>query len=183
MSLFSKSILIIRIIGLSVVSLLPRVVVAEPANYKIHLDLRPPLHASIEAELDVPDRSLFAAKHAGGYAWWEFIKSLRQIREDGTSLPIDSDANGHWSLPQSSPSRVRLAYDVDLSFAEKVRNGDLRGGLLLGGSLYLVNRALFTMSKQEDRRISNSTFQVHSLLPRHGPRLLITIFELPRIVN
>ncbi len=65
MSLFSKGILIIRIIGLSVVSLLPRVVVAEPANYKIHLDLRPPLHVSVEAELDVPDRSLFTAKHAG----------------------------------------------------------------------------------------------------------------------
>src|SRR5947207_9504945 len=57
-----------------------------------------------------------------------------------------SDAPGHWSLPQSSPSRVRVAYDVDLSFAEKVRNGDLRGGLLLGDSLYLVNRALFIMS-------------------------------------
>jgi len=39
-----------------------------------------------------------------------------------------------------------LAYDVDLSFAEKLRNGDLRGGLLLGDSLYLVNRTLFVMT-------------------------------------
>ncbi len=61
-------------------------------------------------------------------------------------MPMASDAPGHWSLPRSSPSRVRVAYDVDLSFAEKVRNGDLRGGLLLGGSLYLVSRALFIMS-------------------------------------
>jgi len=147
MSLLSKGTLIIRILGLSAVSLLPRVVFAEPAKYKIYLNLRTPLHASVEAELDVPDRSLFTAKHAGGYAWWDFIKNLRQIRDDNsTSLPIASDAPGHWSLPHSSPSRLHLAYDVDLSFAEKVRNGDLRGGLLLSDSLYLVNKALFIMS-------------------------------------
>ena len=61
-------------------------------------------------------------------------------------MPITSDAPGHWSLPQSADRRVRLTYDVHLSFAEKVRNGDLRGGLRLDDALYIVNRALFLMS-------------------------------------
>src|SRR5215831_16808669 len=100
MSQLSKGILIIRILALSVVSLLPRVGFAESANYKIHLDFSTSRHASVEVELAVPDRPLFTAKHAGGCAWWDFIKNLRQIRDDTTSLPITSDAPGHWTLPQ-----------------------------------------------------------------------------------
>ena len=96
--------------------------------------------------MEAIDGSLFTAKHAGGYAWWDFIKNLRQIRDDGSSLAIPSDSPGHWTAALSAGSRLRLAYDVDLSFAEKLRNGDLRGGLLLGDSLYLVNRALFVMT-------------------------------------
>lgn len=96
--------------------------------------------------MEAIDGSLFTAKHAGGYAWWDFIKNLRQIRNDGTSLAIPSDGSGHWTLPRSANSRLRVAYDVDLSFANKVRTGDLRGGLLLGTSLYLVNRVLFVMT-------------------------------------
>lgn len=142
----SKGILIVRILVLSIMSLLPRAVSAEPANYKIRLDLHSPLHAMVEAELDTTDGSIFTAKHAGGYAWWDFINNLRQIRDDGTSFAIPSDGPGHWTLPTAARSRLRLVYDVDLSFAEKARNGDLRGGLLLGDSLYLVNRALFVMT-------------------------------------
>jgi predicted metalloprotease with PDZ domain len=142
----TNNVLLVRILAFSLVSLLPRIAFAEPANYTVHLDLRAPLHASVEAELEATDGSLFTAKHAGGYAWWDFIKDLRQIRDDGTSVAIPSDAPGHWVLPQSNRSRVRLAYVVNLSFADNVRNGDLRGGLLFGDSLYVVNRVLFVMS-------------------------------------
>jgi hypothetical protein len=41
---------------------------------------------------------------------------------------------------------VQLNYDVDLSFTEKPRIGDLRGGLLFGDAIYLVDRALFVLS-------------------------------------
>lgn len=163
----SKAILATRILALSIMSLLPRAVSAEPANYRIRLDLRTPQHATVEAELEAVDGSLFTAKHAGGYAWWDFIKNLRQIRNDGTSLAIPSDGPGHWTLPPSAHSRLRLAHDVDLSFANKVRTGDLRGGLLLGNSLYLVNRVLFVMTSAagpKNNCIRGSSF-VHDCHP------------------
>jgi predicted metalloprotease with PDZ domain len=128
------------------ISLLPQVAAAQSANYKVHLDLSAPLHARVEAEIEGTDGSVFTAEHAGGYAWWDFIKNLREIGGDSSSVPLVSVGPGHWSLPRPTAGRVRLAYDVDLSFAERIRNGDLRGGLFFGDSLYVVNRALFVMS-------------------------------------
>ena len=139
------------VLGLALLA--PRPTFAQSAIYKIHLDLRTPLHANVETELDAPDGSLFTAKHAGGYAWWDFIKNVRLIRKDGSTMLVASDAPGHWGLPQSAGRRVRLTYDVDLSFAEKVRNGDLRGGLRLDDSLYVVNRALFVMSSASGPKV------------------------------
>jgi len=130
----------------SIVALLPKLAFAQSANYKVRVDFGHPLQASVEAELDVPDGLVFTAQHSGGYAWWDFIKNLHQIGEDGSSVPLLSAAAGLWSLPKRTNRRVRLAYDVDLSFAEKARRGDLRGGLFFGDSLYVVNRALFVMS-------------------------------------
>ena len=119
---------------------------AQAAIYKIRLDLQTPLHANVEAELDAPDGLLFTAEHAGGYAWWDFIKNVQVIQNDGAKMAIASSSPEHWNLPTSAGPRVRITYDVDLSFTEKVRSGDLRGGLLLGKSLYVVNRALFLMT-------------------------------------
>jgi predicted metalloprotease with PDZ domain len=117
-----------------------------PARYKVRLDFNRPLHASVEAQLEVPDGTIFAAGHAGGYAWWEFVKDVRQVRDDGSSVPLQAEDEGRWILPAGSAGLVRLNYEVDLAFTEKVRVGDLRGGLFFGDSLYLVNRALFLMS-------------------------------------
>ena len=142
----AQRILIIRTLVLSILALLPKLASAQSANYKVRLDLEQPLHASVEAELDVGDGSVFTAQHAGGYAWWDYIKNLREIGEDGSSVPLVLAAAGHWRLPQATSGRVRLAYNVDLSFAEEVRNGDLRGGLFFVDSLYVVNRALFVMT-------------------------------------
>jgi hypothetical protein len=63
----TNNVLLVRILAFSLVSLLPRIAFAEPASYTVHLDLRAPLHASVEAELEATDGSLFTAKHAGGY--------------------------------------------------------------------------------------------------------------------
>ena len=152
--LFANRIPVLRtflVLGLAPLAPLPTL--AQSAIYKIHLDLRTPLHANVETELDAPDGSLFTAEHAGGYAWWDFIKNVRLIRKDGSTMLVTSDAPGHWDLPQSAGRRVRLTYDVDLSFAEKVRNGDLRGGLRLDDSLYVVNRALFVMSSASGPKV------------------------------
>lgn len=118
----------------------------QSANYKVHLDFGRPLHAKVEADLEAPDGLVFTAEHAGGYAWWDFIKNPRQILEVGRSIPLQPAGDGHWTLPDRSQSHARIEYDVDLSFTEKVREGDLRGGLFFGNSLYIVNRALFLMS-------------------------------------
>jgi predicted metalloprotease with PDZ domain len=118
----------------------------ESANYKVHVDFDRPLHATVEAQIEVTDGAIFTPEHAGGYAWWEFTKNPRQVRDDGTSVPLQPAGDGHWVLPASAAGLVRLNYEVDLAFTEKVRVGDLRGGLFFGDSLYLVNRALFLMS-------------------------------------
>ena len=117
-----------------------------PASYEVHLGFNHPLQATVEAQLEAPEGVIFTAHHAGGYAWWDFIKNLRQLREDGSYVPLQAAGNGRWTLPTANAGRVRLNYDVDLSFTEKVRVGDLRGGLFFGDSLYIVNRALFVMS-------------------------------------
>jgi len=118
----------------------------QSAYYKVHLDFTQPLHAKVEADLKAPDGLVSTARHAGGYAWWEFIKHIRELRKDGSAVALLPVGDGQWRAPEVAGGRVRLAYDVDLSFADKVRVGDLRGGLFFGDSLYLVNRALFVMS-------------------------------------
>ncbi len=124
----------------------------QSASYKVHLGFDHPLHATVEARLEVPDGMVFTADHAGGYAWWEFINNIRQVREDGSSVPLQPAGNGRWTLATPDGRLVRIDYDVDLSFTEKVRLGDLRGGLFFGDSLYLVNRALFVMSNAAGSR-------------------------------
>lgn len=124
----------------------------QSGSYKVHLDFANPLHAAVEAQLEAPDGAIFTAEHAGGYAWWDFIQNLYQVREDGSSVPLQPSGRGRWSLPAPTAGLVRLRYDVDLSFTEKVRVGDLRGGLFFGDSLYLVNRALFVMSNSRGPR-------------------------------
>ena len=44
------------------------------ATYKVHLAFNHQLHATVEAQLEAPDGVIFTADHAGGYAWWDFIK-------------------------------------------------------------------------------------------------------------
>lgn len=124
----------------------------QSASYKVHLGFDHPLHATVEARLVVPGGIVFTADHAGGYAWWEFINNIRQVPEDGSSVPLQPAGNGRWTLATPDCGLVRIDYDVDLSFTERVRLGDLRGGLFFGDSLYLVNRALFVMSNAAGSR-------------------------------
>jgi predicted metalloprotease with PDZ domain len=125
---------------------IPLAAFGQSVSYKVSLDFNRPLHAAVEALIETPDGDIFAADHAGGYAWWDFIKNPRQVRDDGSTVLLQPAGNGHWTLPTETVGFLRLKYDVDLSFTEKVREGDLRGGLFFGDSLYLVNRALFLMS-------------------------------------
>jgi len=127
-------------------ALCTRVAWGQPATYKVHISFDHPLRAAVEAQLEAPDGIVFTAKHAGGYAWWDFVRNLHQVRDDGTVVSLREAGTGRWNLPTATAGFVRLIYDVDLSFTEKVRVGDLRGGLFFGNSLYIVNRALFVMS-------------------------------------
>ena len=115
---------------------IPLAAFGQSASYKVSLDFNRPLHATVETLIEAPDGGIFAADHAGGYAWWDFIKNPRQVRDDGTAVLLQPAGNGHWTLPTETVGFVRLNYDVDLSFTEKVREGDLRGGLFFGDSLY-----------------------------------------------
>src|SRR5579864_6198979 len=92
---------------------------SQSAFYKVHLDFTRPLHATVEADLDAPDGSVFTARHAGGYAWWDYIKNLRQRRQDGSSVSLVAAGDGQWKLLAGTTGHARLSYDVDLSFTEK----------------------------------------------------------------
>lgn len=89
-------------------------------SYKVHLNFNRPLQASVEAQLDAPDGVIFSAHHAGGYAWWDFIKKVRERLDDGSSVPLQAVGDGRWLLPAGAAGPVRLTYDVDLSFQEKL---------------------------------------------------------------
>lgn len=115
-------------------------------RYSISMDLKEPLHATVQATLTVPDGKLFTHSHAGGYEWSDFIKNLRVLREDGSAIPIELAGPGHWTLKTPTDERVHLAYEVDLSFTKELREGAQRGGQFFGNSLYIVNRALFVMT-------------------------------------
>jgi predicted metalloprotease with PDZ domain len=118
----------------------------EPQSYKIRIDFREPLRATVQAILTFPDGRLFTHEHAGGYEWSDFIKDIQATREDGSVIPIQSLGPGQWGIKASKDEAVRLSYDVDLSFAEEMREGTQRGGQFFGNSLYIVNRSLFVMS-------------------------------------
>src|SRR6516225_1648907 len=62
----------------------------EPQSYKIRIDFREPLRATVQAILTFPDGRLFTHEHAGGYEWSDFIKDIQATREDGSVIPIQS---------------------------------------------------------------------------------------------
>ena len=145
----------------------------EPLLYKINLDFKDPLGATVEAILTVPDGQLFTHSHAGGYQWSDFIKNLRVTREDGSVIPIQSRGPGQWEIKTSKGERVRLVYDVDLTFTKEMREGAQRGGQFFEDSLYIVNRALFVMSNAIGPR--HVSFEVpsgfHIATPWHADTL------------
>jgi predicted metalloprotease with PDZ domain len=118
----------------------------EPQSYKIRLDFKEPLRATVQATLTIPDGRLFTHGHAGGYEWSDYIKNIRVTREDGSVISPPSLGPGQWEVHASKGKTVRLNYDVDLSFTKEMREGAQRGGQFFGNSLYIVNRALFVMS-------------------------------------
>jgi predicted metalloprotease with PDZ domain len=133
----------------SLLFICPFTALGQSASYRVRLTLNRPLHATVEAKLRAPGGVIFTARHAGGYGWWDYIKNLRQVNDGGSSTPLRPAGDGRWILAATAPGPVRVTYEVDLSFAEKVRPGDLRGGLFFGDSLYVVNRVLFLMSNAE----------------------------------
>jgi hypothetical protein len=72
--------------------------------------------------------------------------------------------------PTTTAGLVRRNYKVDLSFTEKERVGDLRGGLCFADSLYLVNRALFVMSRTQRCRIRCAVIVHHRHALARNPR-------------
>jgi predicted metalloprotease with PDZ domain len=137
---------------------------SEPQFYKVNLDFKEPLSATVQATVTVPDGRLFTHVHAGGYQWSDFVKRIRVAREDGSVVPIHSLAPGQWKVETSKNETVRLNYDVDLSFTKEIREGAQRGGQFFGNSLYIVNRALFVMSNAVGPRhvqfVTPSGFQI-----------------------
>ena len=126
--------------------------VSDPQRYKIDLDFKEPLSASVQAILTIPDGRLFTHGHAGGYQWSDFVKDIRVAREDGSMIPTQSVGSGQWEVKASKDETVHLSYKVDLSFTKEMREGAQRGGQFFGNSLYIVNRALFVMSNSVGSR-------------------------------
>ena len=88
----------------------------------------------------------------------------------------DSDpihGTGQWEIKASKGERVRLGYDVDLTFTKEMREGAQRGGQFFEDSLYIVNRALFVMSNAIGPR--HVSFEVpsgfHIATPWHAETL------------
>jgi predicted metalloprotease with PDZ domain len=118
----------------------------QPQFYRINVDFKEPLRATVQAIVTVPDGRLFTHGHAGGYQWGDYIKSIQVTRQDGSVIPIQPVGPGQWELKASKDETVRLSYGVDLSFTKEMREGAQRGGQFFEDSLYIVNRALFVMS-------------------------------------
>ncbi len=121
-------------------------------QYSVSLDFREPLHATVQATLTIPDGKLFTHRHAGGYEWSDYIKNFRASRDDGSVIPLEANGPGQWTLKTQKDEKVHLAYEVDLSFTEKIREGGQRGGQFFGSSLYVVNRTLFVMGNASGPR-------------------------------
>lgn len=136
---------------------------AKPQFYKISVDFKEPLTASVQAVLTIPDGRLFTSGHAGGYEWSDFIKNIRVTREDGAPVPTQALKPGEWEV-KTRDETVLLSYEVDLSFTKEMREGAQRGGQFFGNSLYIVNRALFVMSNAAGQRhvdfVAPSSFQI-----------------------
>src|SRR6516162_7965876 len=81
---------------------------AQPNRYKIHLNFDRPLRATIEAELRAPDGEIFTVRHAGGYAWWDYVKNLRQMRDDGSYVALQSAGDGRWTTASRTDKVARF---------------------------------------------------------------------------
>ena len=143
-----------KVCAIALFALCAQAASGQSASYRIHISFDHPLRATVDAQLEAPDGVVFTAEQAGGYAWWEFIRNPRELLEDGRVLPLQAAGSGRWTIPNPTSGPVRLSYDVDLSFTDKVRVGDLRGGLFFGNALYIVNRALF-LQKWDKHRLSS----------------------------
>jgi predicted metalloprotease with PDZ domain len=138
---------IVRISNLLVILLLLSLSCCLKAQqYSVSLDFKDPLHATVQATFTIPDGKLFTHRHAGGYEWSDYIKNFLASREGGSVIPLEANGPGQWTLKTQKDEKVHLAYDVDLSFTEKIREGAQRSGQFFGNSLYVVNRTLFVMS-------------------------------------
>jgi hypothetical protein len=155
----------------------PLIAGGQSASYKVRLDLDRPLRATVEAELEAPKGLLFTAEHAGGYAWWDFIKNLRQVREDGSSVPLQPAGQGCWTFPHHN---------------RRARAAKLQGGFVIYGKRegrrsswrpmlcrLVVSGQSRAFCNEPDPEMSNSMCRYRSPSSRLGKKPTTVVFTAP----
>jgi hypothetical protein len=70
-----------KLCAIAVFALCAQAALGQSASYRVHIGFDHPLRATVNAQLEAHDGVVFTAQHAGGYAWWDFIRNPRELLE------------------------------------------------------------------------------------------------------
>lgn len=124
---------------------------ADTAEYRVQISGDVPLVARIVATLPVAHGQVFMATWGGAdhlpRSWSTFVRDLEATTLMEEPLAIQERAVGQWLVGKGYSGRIRLTYNVDLSFAtEKWPPGNEQAGYYADDALYLVTRPLFIVT-------------------------------------
>ena len=126
------------------------------AQYRIRIGDNNPLVAFIEAQLPVTNGRLFMASWGADHlpaGWATFVRNFKVSDESNHQLSFDSKPNGAWQITNGFSGRVKLSYEVDLSFTKtKWKYGNEQAGIFQDDALFVVSKALFIVSDVRGRR-------------------------------
>lgn len=125
-----------------------------PAPDRYVIDIAPDMTtAVVTAELDVAGGRVFMNPFGADdqpRGWATFVQAIEASGADGRSLALVAQPDASWTLPAQEGERVRLRYNVDLSFARRPWSaGNEQAGQFTGEALFLVARPLIVMSEPD----------------------------------
>ena len=131
--------------------------------YKVAVSLNDPPSANVEAEISIKDGRLFMIGGAVDNlprGWATFVHDLKITDTTGKPLDVeeysDEKYKTQWRLKSNLPTRVRLKYSVDYSFAKtQWPAGNEQAAYFDGKALYAASRTAIIIS---DMDASNDVF-------------------------
>ena len=126
-------------------------------DYRVRIEHASPPRVVVEADLQPADGVLLMATGGGidhlPNQWATFVEGLRATDQRGRALTLESRGPEGWRIVTAHTGRVRLTYQVNLSFTTQPwPPGNEQAGVWLDSTLYMITKPLFVASTVEGPR-------------------------------